>query len=211
MIGLNDASGEAILYNWENQAMIFGTNGVERMQIDAAGNVGIGTTTPTAVLHTFGSVRHEGLTGGGNLLGVDANGNVIKVAPAIYNSSGNCVTPPTAGTYAFCGPTVSVVVNSTSDVIYFTGNITLGSVNAGGANNLNIFPGYTFNGGALVLVGGGTYGLSVAQNTRHTFGTSYAYTGLAPGTYVFGVGASIAVTPANWNSNEYGYVTAIKF
>ena len=41
---------EAFVYNFENDALIFGTNTSERMRILAGGNVGIGTATPGAAL-----------------------------------------------------------------------------------------------------------------------------------------------------------------
>jgi hypothetical protein len=61
MVGLNQPNGESILYNWENQDMIFGTNATERMRIDAGGNVGIGITSPLTKLH----VNHPNITGEG--------------------------------------------------------------------------------------------------------------------------------------------------
>ena len=42
---------EAVLENRENASMRFLTNATEAMRITAAGNVGIGTTTPSALLH----------------------------------------------------------------------------------------------------------------------------------------------------------------
>jgi len=47
---ISGASNEVALYNFNNGAMRFGTNGAERMRIDSSGNVGIGTTSPTANL-----------------------------------------------------------------------------------------------------------------------------------------------------------------
>ena len=65
--------------------LIFGTtgggtgNGAERARINASGFFGIATQSPTAVLHTNGTVRHQNLqTGTGNVLVIDANGNVFK-------------------------------------------------------------------------------------------------------------------------------------
>jgi hypothetical protein len=49
LVGVN-AAEDAIFWNLENTAARFATNGIERMRIDSAGNVGIGTTTPTADL-----------------------------------------------------------------------------------------------------------------------------------------------------------------
>jgi hypothetical protein len=66
-------------------SLIFGTtgggagNGVERARINASGFFGIATPTPTAVLHTNGTVRFQNLpTGSGNALVMDANGNLFR-------------------------------------------------------------------------------------------------------------------------------------
>jgi hypothetical protein len=56
-----DANEDAFLWNYENKAMYFGTTNTERVRIDAAGNVGIGTTAPVRQLHTTGTVRFAGV------------------------------------------------------------------------------------------------------------------------------------------------------
>lgn len=65
--------------------LIFGTtgggtgNGVERARINASGFLGIGTQSPSAILHTNGTVRFQNLpTGTGNALVMDGNGNVFR-------------------------------------------------------------------------------------------------------------------------------------
>ncbi len=53
----------AQLWNYANSPMVFGTNSNERLRIDAAGNVGMGTTSPSDILHVAGgnlsTVRNE--------------------------------------------------------------------------------------------------------------------------------------------------------
>jgi len=62
------------------------TNNTERMRITATGNVGIGTTSPAAQLHTTGTVRFSNYASGANgaLLRTDANGDL-----QLTNFSGN--------------------------------------------------------------------------------------------------------------------------
>jgi len=67
----------------------FDVAGSEAMIIDAAGNVGIGTTTPAKVLHVDAqsdSVRLENLAGSGGLLGVDNFGNIYKTTASPVGS-----------------------------------------------------------------------------------------------------------------------------
>ena len=54
----------AYVWNRENDSMIFGTNNAERMRINSSGNVGIGTTSPSRVLHTQGASVLFGNTSG---------------------------------------------------------------------------------------------------------------------------------------------------
>ncbi|MBY8963548.1 hypothetical protein KJK34_12365 [Flavobacterium sp. D11R37] len=62
------------LFGWEN-------GNTRLMTMQANGFLGIGTETPTALLHTIGSVRFQGLANRTNpafLLGTDSNGNVYE-------------------------------------------------------------------------------------------------------------------------------------
>lgn len=53
-VGISGTTSTAIVWNSKNTAMRFGTNKIERMRIDASGNVGIGTASPSARLSVAG-------------------------------------------------------------------------------------------------------------------------------------------------------------
>jgi hypothetical protein len=54
IVGIESA-GNGIVWNRENSYIRFGTNASERMRILSNGNVGIGTTSPSAILHVNGN------------------------------------------------------------------------------------------------------------------------------------------------------------
>ena len=58
-------------------ALLFDTSGtVERMRISSAGDVGIGTSSPSAPFHTTGSVRFAGVANCSTGIKSDASGNL---------------------------------------------------------------------------------------------------------------------------------------
>lgn len=56
--GINPATGGPYIWVASAHALRFATSGAERMRITAAGQVGIGTTDPTAALHIVGASAH---------------------------------------------------------------------------------------------------------------------------------------------------------
>jgi hypothetical protein len=57
--GYDDAVG-AYVWNREASPLVFSTSNAEKMRVDAAGNVGIGTTAPAAKLDVQGDIRVSG-------------------------------------------------------------------------------------------------------------------------------------------------------
>jgi hypothetical protein len=57
IVGLQNDNTNALVWNQENGYVRFGTNNAERVRIDNAGNVGIGTATPGELLDIAGDMR----------------------------------------------------------------------------------------------------------------------------------------------------------
>lgn len=60
-IGLSSISSAVNIWNYEGTPMNFGTSNLNRLTIDAGGDIGIGTETPTAKLHVQGDIKATGL------------------------------------------------------------------------------------------------------------------------------------------------------
>lgn len=143
----------------------------------------IGPTGPSGVI-AFASVAGAGLVGsGGAIGGVNASN-------------------------AFIGPTVNVTL-SAGQRVYMQITKSLGTTqpNAGG---LNVFPCYQPLAGALTTQGGGIFGLAVVATLRINVDMNYVYSGLAAGTYTLGMCGS-STSSANWNNNEWGYLSVMVF
>lgn len=52
-----DSAGQAFVWQYENQPLVFATNNTERARITSGGNVGIGTSSPASLLQVAGTVR----------------------------------------------------------------------------------------------------------------------------------------------------------
>lgn len=112
---------------------------------------------------------------------------------------------------AFIGPTVTIIV-AAGQRVHVTASKSLGSTAAGGAQNLFLDVCYRANGSSAppTVTGGGVYGLRVAQNTRALQTLSAVIANLPAGTYNVGLCAE-SIDAANWNSNEYGYVSYLLY
>jgi hypothetical protein len=134
-IGVRD-DGIPFIWSYENLPMHFGTNMAIRTTIDGAGNVGIGTITPTAQLHTTGSVRFAGAgtPGLGKVLTSDATGTATWETPSggggFWSQSGTNLYPSTLtwdvgiGTSSPSGILHVGVKNATKNELIIGDNIT---------------------------------------------------------------------------------------
>jgi len=133
--------------------------------------------------------------------------------------------------------TVNVIVNNdaldeddetyslTLSGLTATGNVTLAAgqraymqitkslgTTVASASGLNVYPCYQLSGGGVLTTqGGGIFGLTVLGTQRIMLDMNYVYSGLAAGTYAIGMCGASAAGAANWNNNEWGYISALVF
>lgn len=215
----NTGSSPDFLGTLDSRKLTMGTKGNGHMVLDTQGRLGLNTTAPSEILDVAGKTKTEQIqitqgAAAGNFLSSDANGNgtwsaVTGRLVGVYNASGfgnNTLT----STLAFIGATQSITLKAGQKVLMIV-NKSLGSTASGGASNLAIYPGYQLSGGSVLGMGGAILGLQCAQNTRQLYGIQWCFNNLAAGTYTFGLAASCGSGAANWNSNDYGYITLLVF
>jgi hypothetical protein len=128
------------------------------------------------------------------------------VIQSAFNSAGPATVPVAL---AFIGPTTTVAVQN-GQKIFIDATAALGSTAAGGADGLRLYVCYKLGANPVITVGQGIFDFKVAQNTRHAFGMSGITPGLPANSYSVGLcGFDPNGGNTNWNSNEYGYVTAL--
>ncbi|MGZ3806012.1 MAG: beta strand repeat-containing protein, partial [Pseudobdellovibrionaceae bacterium] len=116
----------------DTQPVLFSTNASERMRIDSAGNVGIGTTSPGSTLDMKGTLRLSGSTSGYvGFAPAAAAGSATYTLPTTQGTAGQVLsTDGVAGT-----PTLSWVtpsgtsqwITTGSDIYYNTGKVGVGT------------------------------------------------------------------------------------
>ena len=183
-----------------------GAQGPQGVQGPPGFDGAMGPQGPQGPAGMFGPVGPAGPAGP---QGPAGSGGVVN---ALFQAGpGNHPNTLPPNTYGFVGATITVAVTP-GQRLHVTANKAMGSSIVGGANGLGIvvcsLPVGAPAGTAPSTYGGAILGLSVPQNTRITFGISGIIANLPEGSHIVGMCAQ-ASTPAEWNSNEYGYTTVL--
>ena len=110
------------------------------------------------------------------------------------------------GTLQFLAPTATVTITAANQRVHITSSKYMGSTV--GALDLDLWICTRLGANALVQQGGGVLDGRVPANTRVSWTLSHVQAGLANGTYTVGL-CGLSSNAASWNSNEWGYTSAI--
>ncbi|MBU6324345.1 MAG: hypothetical protein KJS92_02560 [Bacteroidetes bacterium] len=132
VIGFNTSSAEALIWNFENQNLLFGTNSTERMRITSGGSIGIGKNNPAYLLDIGTST---------------SNVRVLNALSAINSTTdGAGRFTNTTGTFASLGTSNNGIYASTLGATNTSGAAIYGD---NGASNTVSYAGF-FNGRTTV-------------------------------------------------------------
>jgi len=201
----NAITGTEFLGTTNAQPLVIGTNSTERMRIDVAGNVGIGTSSPTHTLHVNGSARMTSLATGGAPQVVFSNSTGVLTTSGA-GSVGDVLTWTSSGPQwtasqmevasTIWGPTAATVAKPTAASIlisplYIPARITVNQIRVrvttalGATGDVGV---YDANGN--LVLNGGAGSLTAAAGLK-TIPPIQANRTLNPGQYY------VAIT---WNS-----------
>jgi hypothetical protein len=151
----------------------------------------------------MGPMGVSGLPGPAGPAGPQGASGVVEVAFNTETGNGP------ARTLGFVGATVTVSTRAGQQV-FVSSHKALGSTV--GASNLALWVCYETVGGALNTVGGGIMGLRTAASSRQMVSLSAVTPPLDLGTTMtVGLCGEAGTQAPNWNSNDYGYTTALVF
>jgi hypothetical protein len=177
------------------------------------GNVGIGVYFPSAELEIGGQIKiNGGSPGTAKVLTSDAAGLATW-----QNSPMSILSFNQASGFSTITSNLSFLVVPAIVTLTETAGIMINSTRGLGTTigittgTINMYICYrNINGGAITTLGGGIFGLRLPANTRIPFSLSFSTDFLPAGVYEVGL-CGTCNDPIQWNSNEFGYTTAMAY